>query len=78
LHDEGLTWIAEWDAGVEFYDGSTTFAGGARMFFGSAAGKTMNNFLEGQYNLTADGEVVFLNAVKYLIASAAWLEDGGF
>jgi hypothetical protein len=65
-HGEGYTWIAEWRTGVEFYDGSTTFAGGPRMWFGSAAGNKNEGIgvLEGSYNLSADGEVMFLIAVS--------------
>ncbi len=67
VHDEGYPWIVEWDAGVEYYESSGQIAGGPRMFLGSAAGKTMNEFTEGGYNLTADGETLFLNAVNYML-----------
>jgi hypothetical protein len=80
LHDEGLTWIAEWDAGVEFYEGSTTFAGGPRMWFGSAVGTSDEalGYVEGASNLTADGEAIFLNAIDYMLnrgKKIIWVSD---
>jgi hypothetical protein len=80
LHDEGLTWIAEWDEGVEFYEGSTTFAGGPRMWFGSAVGASDEalGYVEGAYNLTADGEIIFLNAVAYMLVEPPIVENGSF
>jgi hypothetical protein len=80
LHDEGLTWIAEWDAGVEFYEGSTTFAGGPRMWFGSAVGTSDEalGYVEGASNLTDVGEVIFLNAVNYMLnknIQIIWVSD---
>ena len=69
VHDEGYPWIVEWDAGVEYYEGSGQIAGGPRMFLGSAVGSTNEaaGLIEGGYNLTADGETVFLNAVEYML-----------
>jgi len=78
VHDEGYPWIVEWDAGVEYYEGSGQIAGGPRMFLGSAAGTTMNEFIEGGYNLTADGETLFLNAVNYMLnknTHITWVSD---
>ncbi|MHC4113447.1 MAG: Ig-like domain-containing domain, partial [Planctomycetota bacterium] len=60
--DNGGVWIAEWEEGVEFYTGSGQTAGGPRMYF--AAG---GNAPDGTYNLTAEGEKLFLNAVNYMI-----------
>jgi len=51
------------DSGVEFYPGSGQSAGGPRMYF--AAGGSEGNNVDGRYNLTAEGEKVFLNAVAY-------------
>jgi hypothetical protein len=72
VHDEGYPWIVEWDAGVEYYEGSGQIAGGPRMFLGSAVGATNEaaGLIEGGYNLTADGETVFLNAVRYMLSAA--------
>ena len=69
VHDEGYPWIVEWDAGVEYYEGSGQITGGPRMFLGSAVGSTNEaaGLIEGGYNLTADGEKVFLNAVEYML-----------
>jgi hypothetical protein len=69
VHDEGYPWIVEWAADVEYYEGSGQIAGGPRMFLGSAVGATNEaaGLIEGGYNLTADGETVFLNAVKYML-----------
>jgi hypothetical protein len=63
--DDGGVWIAEWEQGVEYYAGSGQFAGGKRMWF--AAGGTSP---DGTYNLTADGEMIFLNAVRYLLGAS--------
>jgi hypothetical protein len=66
--DNGGVWIVEWEAGQEFYPGSGQIAGGPRMFF--ASGGTGSN-LDGLYNLTPDGEAVFLNAVAHMIPEPA-------
>lgn len=67
--------IAFWDTGTEFYSGAGQFAGGPRMFFG--AGLDGNNPKAG-YNLTADGELVFLNAVDFLAPQAVIPEPSTF
>jgi hypothetical protein len=58
-------WIAEWEKGVEFYPGSGQYAGGHRMYF--AAGGSEGDNVDGRYNLTAEGEKLFLNAVSYML-----------
>jgi len=63
--DDGGVWIAEWEQAMEYYPGSGQFAGGKRMWF--AAGGTSP---DGTYNLTADGEMLFLNAVRYLLGAS--------
>ncbi|MBN1362003.1 MAG: LamG domain-containing protein, partial [Sedimentisphaerales bacterium] len=60
--------ISYWEAGVEYFDGAGFFAGGPRMFF--AAGSGNGSPRDGMYDLTADGEQTFLNAVAYMIAAA--------
>ncbi|HNS22228.1 MAG TPA: hypothetical protein PKH24_17110 [Sedimentisphaerales bacterium] len=65
--DTGLVWIAAWDTGQQYYEGSTQFAGGPRMFFASGAGGNKNNPVDGVYNLTEAGEKLFLNAVAYML-----------
>ncbi len=56
-------WIVEWQAGQEFYAGSGETAVERRMLFISGT----NGGTDGQYNLNADGETMFLNAVKYML-----------
>ncbi|MHC4740774.1 MAG: hypothetical protein ACYS8Z_02615, partial [Planctomycetota bacterium] len=51
-------WIATWEEGVEFYPGSGETPAGPRMYF--ASGGTAP---DGDYNLTPEGETIFLNAV---------------
>ncbi len=65
--DTGLVWIATWETGQEYYEGSTQIAGGPRMFFASGAGGNKNNPVDGVYNLTEAGERLFLNAVSYML-----------
>ena len=55
--DNGQVWIAEWNPGVEFYEGSGRSAAGKRMFFATRS----------SFNLTADGEKLLLNAIAYLL-----------
>jgi hypothetical protein len=66
-------WIAEWPAGVEFYAGSGQIAGGRRMLFVAGAmevdGPPPTTY--GGWNLTAEGEKVFRNAINYLVPAAA-------
>ena len=69
------TMIATWEAGVEFYTGAGYTAGGPRMFFAAGAGaksaQFQGSFGDGDYNLTSDGETVFLNAVKYYVPATS-------
>jgi hypothetical protein len=62
--DNDQVWIAEWQAGQEFYAGSNQIAAAQRMLF--AAGVIGP---DGAYNLTADGEKMFLNAVRYMLGT---------
>lgn len=62
---DGYITMAEWQAGVEFYDGCGQVAGGPRLFF--AAGSGTKYSPDGQYNLSEDGDIAFLNAVDYLL-----------
>jgi len=63
--DNSGVWIAEWEQGVEFYPGSGQFAGGLRMYFACGGIGT-----DGTYNLTAEGEKMFLNAVRYMLGAS--------
>jgi hypothetical protein len=63
-------WIAEWPAGVEFFAGSGQIAGGPRMLF--VAGTQEGDIAvvsnpQGAWNLTADGEIMFRNAINYML-----------
>ncbi len=69
-------WIAEWDAGVEFFDGAGQYAGGKRMLF--CAGTEEIQYYDydrqevittaqGELNLTAEGLQIFRNAIDYLL-----------
>jgi len=60
-------WIIVWEAGVEFYPGSGQIAGGPRMFFAAGTQETVPAIGRGEYNLTPDGEKIFLNAVKMML-----------
>ncbi|MCP4261496.1 MAG: LamG domain-containing protein [Planctomycetes bacterium] len=67
-----MGWIAEWDAGVEFYEGAEQFAGGKRMLF--CAGTYYDDDIhevttttKGELNLTAEGLQMFRNAIDYLL-----------
>ena len=61
--DNDQVWIAEWQAGQEFYPGSNQIAAGLRMYFVSGS----DEGTDGRYNLTSDGEKMFLNAVRYML-----------
>ncbi len=71
-----MGWIAEWDAGVEFFEGSGQYAGGRRMLF--CAGTQEIQYYDydrqevittaqGELNLTAEGLQMFRNAIDYLL-----------
>jgi hypothetical protein len=63
-------WIAEWAAGVEYFAGSGQIAGGPRMLFvaGTQEGDQLNP--QGAWNLTAEGEIMFRNAIAYMLPEA--------
>ena len=67
---DGLVWIAEWEAGVEYYDGAGQTAGGPRVFFVAGAQEETDAALypgRGDMNLTPDGVAVYLSVVDDLI-----------
>jgi hypothetical protein len=68
----GLGWIAEWDAGVEFYPGAGQFAGGKRLLFcaGTEDFPDPNDDLQGEFNLTPEGRHLLRNAIAYLLGGA--------
>ena len=76
----GMGWIAEWNAGVEFYEGSGQHAGGRRMLF--CAGTQEIQYYDydrqevittaqGELNLTAEGLQMFRNDINYLLLPEA-------
>jgi len=62
-------WIAEWAAGVEFYAGSGHTAGGPRMLFVAGTEEIVGTTPQGAWNLTAEGEKVFRNAINYMLSA---------
>lgn len=65
----GLGWIAEWEAGVEFYEGCGQFAGGRRLLF-CAGARGEGGSRKGEFNLTVEGRQMFRNAIAYLLGRA--------
>jgi hypothetical protein len=63
--DNGQVWIAEWQAGQAFYTGSTQTPAGPRMLF--CSGGTTAPVNDGTYNLTTEGQTMFINAVRYML-----------
>jgi hypothetical protein len=59
------TYIAEWATGTEGYEGSGQTLAANRMLF-SAGSHGVTGGFGGTYNLTPEGEQVFLNAVAYI------------
>jgi len=78
-----MGWIAEWDIGVEFFEGAGQYTGGRRMLFcaGTQEIQLINpDTLEtmttayGELNLTAEGLQIFRNAINYLLLPEPTLE----
>jgi len=66
--NQDWTSIAEWEAGVEFYDGAGQIASGRRMLLCMGTREGVG-YGRGEYNLNAEGEKLFLNAIEYMIGS---------
>ncbi len=67
---DGLVSIVEWQAGQKFLETGTAVAGGLRMLFVAGTGSGNNSPAyspDGAYNLTAEGKVMFCNAVRYML-----------
>jgi hypothetical protein len=67
---DGLVSIATWEAGQKFFEAGPKIAGGPRMLFVAGTGSSNNapNYSpDGAYNLTAEGEKMFVNAVNFMI-----------
>ncbi|MHC4533891.1 MAG: hypothetical protein ACYS6K_08060, partial [Planctomycetota bacterium] len=68
-HTDGRLWIVLWeDTGTPFYDATTQVPAAPRMWF--AAGLGQNGDDKGGMNLTEDGQIIFLNAVRYLLGGS--------
>jgi hypothetical protein len=65
--EEDLGWIAEWPAGVEFYDEAGQVASGPRMRF-MACTQEVGATPQGAFNLTAEGQLMLSNALKYMLS----------
>jgi hypothetical protein len=64
--------IAEWDAGVEYYEGAGQIAGGKRMLLCTGTNNTdatdeMPATPQGAWNLTDQGEILLRNAISYML-----------
>ncbi|MEA3225170.1 MAG: hypothetical protein U9Q07_04405, partial [Planctomycetota bacterium] len=71
--DADVSWIIEWDTGVEFYDGAGQFAGGPRVFFGAGTQEGTHDVSgaaigRGEMNLTDAGLAIFLDMVSLLVS----------
>jgi hypothetical protein len=79
---DGLPWIMEWEAGVEYYDGAGQTAGGPRVFFTSGTQETEGVSNWGEWNLTPEGLEVYLDTVDRLLNPPSppenLLANGGF
>jgi hypothetical protein len=73
-----MGWIAEWDAGVEFYTGAGQYAGAKRLLLcaGTQEIQVTDPVTQkvvttrmGELNLTPQGLQVFRNAIAYLLAA---------
>jgi hypothetical protein len=78
--DGGLPWLAVWEPGVEFYAGSGQIATGPRMMFIAGTSDVAGVTGRGVYNLTPEGETIFLNAVNKMLSPVPvgyWKLDDG-
>lgn len=71
-----MGWIAEWDPGVEFFEGAGQYTGGRRMLFCSGTQEIeyfdpvtqqLMTTAFGELNLTSEGLQMFRNAIAYLL-----------
>lgn len=65
--DDTATAIAEWEKGAEFYEGSGQMGAGERLFF-AAGTQESGPTPQGGFNLSPDGEIIFRNAVNYMLS----------
>jgi len=64
---DGLPWIVEWEAGVEYYDGAGQTAGGPRVFFVAGTGEVEGVSNWGEWNLTPAGQAIYMDTVNKLL-----------
>jgi hypothetical protein len=75
---EGAVAIAYWPVDAPFYADTDQFAGAPRLLFQCGAREsTVGNLAHGQgmYNLTPDGEKMFLNAVAWMLGKEVGVAD---
>jgi hypothetical protein len=65
--DNNQVWIAEWEPGVEYYEGAGQVPAGPRMFMVAGTQEVAGVANFGELNLTEEGIRIFLNAVYYMI-----------
>ena len=65
--DTGGVWIVEWPPNFEFYDYTDQFPEGPRMFFALGEAGGSNTAEIGYKNTTEAGDMLFLNAIKYMV-----------
>jgi len=65
--EETAAAIAEWEKGAEFYEGSGQAGAGHRMLF-AAGTQESGPTPQGAFNLLPDGEIMFRNAIDYMVA----------
>jgi hypothetical protein len=64
--DQDWAFIAEWQAGVETYEGSGQNPAEKRLYFACGAQAVTDGY-GGAYNLTDEGQKIFVNAVDYML-----------
>jgi len=67
--DLDAAWIATWDAGVEFYDGSGEAPAAMRMMFCGGT-QEVDATPQGAWNFTEAGAQTFRNAINYMLGGA--------
>jgi hypothetical protein len=69
---DGLPFIIEWEAGVEFYDGAGQTAGGPRVFFTAGTQEDAATGVgRGEMNLSPEALAVFMDTVKKLLPAVS-------
>ncbi|HUT46450.1 MAG TPA: PA14 domain-containing protein, partial [Sedimentisphaerales bacterium] len=71
----GQNWtiIAEWKAGVAFYTGTSQVPAGNRLFFTCGTREGVG-FGRGEFNLTEEGKIIFLNGIEYMLGNLRLLK----